>query len=345
MSKIFTSILFILSILLIVLIPAFQARAALQPAPLLSGRELVDLVNQLRAAKGLTPYKVNKALMASAQAHSDYQAEIGQVTHSGQGGSRPRDRAIAFGYGGGGTVYISENIAGGMNLSASEAVQSWQGDSLHMNTMLGANYTDAGGGMAESNGRVYYTLDVGYVAGAAAQPSSRGSSSGSSGTASTPAATIAVIFPVKVATPRPDGSILHEVKQGQALWNIATAYKVKLADLLALNGLTEQSLIYPGDKLLVRPAQATTTPTASEAPTSTVTPTRKPRPTRTPTSLAATPLALALATGEATASPLPESTPVLEDSVESFDPMLVGIIALVLVGTGLIAFGTLVKRK
>jgi len=343
MSKIFTSILFILSILLIVLIPAFQARAALQPAPLLSGRELVDLVNQLRAAKGLTPYKVNKALMASAQAHSDYQAEIGQVTHSGQGGSRPRDRAVAFGYGGGTTVYVSENIAGGMNLSALEAVQWWQGDSLHMNTMLGASYTDAGGGMAESDGRVYYTLDVGYVAGEAGQAPSGDSSSGGSKAASTPAATVAVIFLVKVATPRPDGSIIHEVKEGQALWNIATAYKVKLADLLALNGLTEQSLIYPGDKLLVRPAQATTT--ASEAPTSTLTPTRKPRPTRTPTSLAATPLALALATGQATASSSLESTPVLEDSVEGFDPMLLAIIALVLVGTGLIAFGTLVKRK
>lgn len=66
-------------------------------------------------------FYVNKALMASAQAHSDYQAEIGQVTHSGQGGSRPRDRAIAFGYGGGATVYVSENIAGGMNMSAAEA--------------------------------------------------------------------------------------------------------------------------------------------------------------------------------------------------------------------------------
>ena len=123
MSRIYSSILFILfilSILLIALSPAMQTRAA----PHLSGRELIDLVNQLRAANGLPPYQVNQALMAAAQAHSDYQASIGQVTHTGQGGTRPRDRAIAYGYGGGGTIFVSENIAGGMKLSASEAV-SW----------------------------------------------------------------------------------------------------------------------------------------------------------------------------------------------------------------------------
>jgi len=86
---------------------------------------VVDLVNRLRSANGLTPYKVNKALMASAQAHSDYQASVGQVTHTGQDGTRLRDRAIAYGFDGGATVYVSENIASGMKLSASEAIGWW----------------------------------------------------------------------------------------------------------------------------------------------------------------------------------------------------------------------------
>jgi LysM repeat protein len=330
-------ILFILSILSIVLLPGLPARAARIPARLLSGREVVDLVNQLRLANSLAPYKVNKALMAAAQAHSDYQASIGQVTHTGLGGTRPRDRAIAYRFGGGATVYVSENIAGGMNLSASEAVGWWQGDSLHLNTMLGASYTDAGAGVAEADGRLYYTLDVGYVAGEAAPPPSGGNAPAGTSAASTPAPTALAIIPVKVSTPREDGSIVHEVKQGQALWNIAAAYKVSLADLMALNGLTQGSFIYPGDKLLVRPAQATSTPTPSEVPTSTITPTRTLTPLVT--------IALAQAPPTGVPSPEGESSPIDESSAEGFDPLLGVIIGLVMVGAGLVAFGVLFKRQ
>ncbi len=74
---------------------------------------LIDAVNNLRAANGLPAYQINGTLMAIAQGHSDYQAAIGEVTHTGAGGTRPRDRAAAAGYGGGGTFFISENIAGG----------------------------------------------------------------------------------------------------------------------------------------------------------------------------------------------------------------------------------------
>src|SRR4030042_6620801 len=74
---------------------------------------LIDAVNNLRAANGLPAYQVNSILMAVAQGHSDYQAAIGQVTHTGAGGTRPRDRAAAAGYGGGGTVFFSEKIGGG----------------------------------------------------------------------------------------------------------------------------------------------------------------------------------------------------------------------------------------
>ena len=87
-----------------------------------SPSEVIQLVNQLRRANGLPRYEVNSALMAAAQAHSEYQAAIGSVTHTGAGGTRPRDRAIAMGYGGGGSVFVSENIMGGTNLAAQKAV-------------------------------------------------------------------------------------------------------------------------------------------------------------------------------------------------------------------------------
>ncbi|MCK5429875.1 MAG: CAP domain-containing protein, partial [Anaerolineales bacterium] len=135
-----------------------------------SPSEVIQLVNQLRKANGLPAYQVNSALMAAAQAHSEYQAAVGSVTHTGSGGSRPRDRAIAMGYGGGGAVFVSENIMGGNSMTAQKAVQWWQGDAPHLNTMLSPNYQDVGAGVAVSGSAVYITLDVGYIAGAAPPP-------------------------------------------------------------------------------------------------------------------------------------------------------------------------------
>jgi uncharacterized protein YkwD len=46
--------------------------------------------------------------MAATQAHREYQASIVSVTHTGAGGTRARDRAVAAGYGGGATVNVSK---------------------------------------------------------------------------------------------------------------------------------------------------------------------------------------------------------------------------------------------
>ena len=233
---------------------------------------LVAAVNQLRAANGLPALEVNSVLMGIAQGHSDYQASIGNVTHYGPGGSRPRDRAAAAGYGGGATFFISENIAGGTNLSVDGAISMWLMDDLHINTMLGANYREIGAGVSVSGDFVYYTIDTAYVAG---------------GSYSTPATTPAggygatpiPVYFVQTATPNPDGSISHVVQSGQTLIGIAQAYGVSVAEIKALNGLTGDD-IYVGDVLVIRPAN---TPSPSETTTATTTPTRAATPTRQPT--------------------------------------------------------------
>jgi LysM repeat protein len=111
----------------------------------------------------------------------------------------------------------------------------------------------------------------------------------------TPVTTTTPVAPVVTSTPNPDGSIYHVVDYGQSLWAIAIAYGVHIADILALNGLTESSIIRPGMKLLILKAPpATMTPTVTASvpvPTRTATatkPTRTPAPTRTPTALPTT---------------------------------------------------------
>ncbi len=243
--------------------------------------ELLAAVNALRASYGLAPYNVDPILMAVAQAQNNYSISIGSVTHYGPDGSRPRDQAIAAGYGGGATVFISENIQQGSGLSPSGAVQAWTGDDPHLNTMIGSNYRDVGAGVGERAGVQYYTLIAGYVAG------------GFSANSTLPAGGITLpgltgVQPVyATVTPLPDGSIVHVVQTGQTLWTIAAVYRVPLEELLKRNHLTQYSFIHAGDQIVI---QGAVTPTASFSPTD-------------------TPAPPSVALSEATATWSPSSTP------------------------------------
>lgn len=64
--------------------------------------------------------------------------------------------------------------------------------------------------------------------------------------------------PVTVATPRPDGSIVHVVQSGQTLWVIAVHYGVALDDLRAYNDVG--AFLHEGDELIIRPASAAPEP-------------------------------------------------------------------------------------
>jgi LysM repeat protein len=78
------------------------------------------------------------------------------------------------------------------------------------------------------------------------------------------AATAVPVAPARLNTPGPDGSIWHEVQAGQTAWTVAAYYGVNVGELLALNNLLENSILRPGDKLLIRPPSvaASATPTA-----------------------------------------------------------------------------------
>ena len=293
---------------------------------------LIDAVNGLRAANGLPSYQTNGILMYIAQAHSDYQAAIGQVTHTGAGGTRPRDRAAAAGYGGGATFFISENICGGTDQSIEQTIICWSQDDAHLNTMLGPNYQDIGAGVSVSNGFVYYTIDVAYVA---------GGSNYSPPAAITPGGPTAIpVYLVQTATPKPDGSITHTVLSGQTLIGIALAYGVTVNEIKQLNYLTSD-VIYEGDKLIIRLAgtpDPTATPTATTTPTRVATATRK--PTRTPTS-SVTPVVTSLSTQADVTQK--EASPSVSDPVGSI--LVTAIIGLAAGGVLLMVVGTFMKRN
>jgi len=319
---------------------AIPALANQQQAAQFSAYDVINAVNQIRESNGLPPYQINGSLMAAAQAHSDYQASIGQVTHTGQGGSNAKSRAIAAGYGGGAAVFVSENIYGGGNASAQSAVNWWMGDALHQNTMLSPNYTDAGAGVASNGGAMYFTLDVGYVSGS---PGSGGT--GSSSSTTVPGTALAFI-PVQISTPDQDGSIVHVVQSGQTLWTIAAAYKVTLPEILQLNNMTDTTTIYPGNKVLVKAALAnpTATPTETEIEAdSTARPTMTRRPGRTRTPIPGEAVAQETLTPPAAADPAISAGPTSEAG--PVDPLLIIIVALVGGGALLTAAGILIQRR
>lgn len=213
--------------------------------------QLIAEVNGLRATYGLPAYKVNNSLMSAAQNQSSYQAQIGTWTHTGPGGSRPWNRAVAAGYGSGAQVYVSENVAMGINLSPQKVVHEMWQDAVHLETMISPRYTHIGAGVATVGDSVYYTIVVGYIAGAAGSGESAPDNPAPTEVSGTPLPTQVPVEPIAVATPGEDGSIIHVVQWGQFLENIAAAYEIELADLLARNGLSDQAVIYPGDKLLI----------------------------------------------------------------------------------------------
>ena len=147
------------------------------------------------------------------------------------------------------------------------------------------------------------------------------------------------VTPIVAATPRSDGSIIHIVQQGQTLVGIANIYEVPIQELLSLNGLTLDSIILPGDEVIVKTADPTpveTEPVLIVAGTDQPTHTSTPRPTFTP-----------LADPDQT--PV-QSTPTALDAEQpqadsNIDPLLLIIGIVAIAGIGLLLWGSVANRR
>lgn len=233
-----------------------QAAAGHGPDTASSPQDLIHAVNALRASYGLPPYSTSSILMAAAQGHADYMAATGRVSHTGLGGSTVTERLLALGYPLAGDLSLggfrSENItAGSESMTAQEAVNRWTGDAPHLTTMISPDLTEIGAGVTVHDGRVYYVID-------AARPTDSGipqavdtASAGAPVHPTLPPGVSGVIIPVVVVTPNADGDVIHEVKAGQTLWQLAISYGTKIDEIKRLNNLFEDE-IYPGTRLLIR---------------------------------------------------------------------------------------------
>jgi LysM repeat protein/uncharacterized protein YkwD len=205
--------------------------------------ELIAAMNALRVANGHPALIEDPIIDAVAQSTAEIMAASQMSSHIGD----VRGRLAAAGYGGGATVWATENFAVG-NMSIDEIMVVWS-DSAHMLPAVVAAYCNVGAGVARSsNGMYYYILQAAYTsARACGEYTSPAGSSPPSG----PSPVSQLIIPVKVATPDVDGKIYHVVEAGQSLWAIAIAYHITIHDLEVWNNISRETSLQIGQRLFI----------------------------------------------------------------------------------------------
>ncbi len=283
--------------------------------------DLINAINSIRTSNGLPALEVNSVLMGTAQGTSDYMAANDFCSHLGG----VSERVAAAGYGGGATVWATENFSCGPKTVQAIVYSDWA-DDLHMLPMTNGNYTHIGAGVSYVDSYGYFVVHAAYTSGGTMHYSSSTTPLAvGTGTQSVSQ----VILPVETASPQDNGAIVHVVQQGQTLWSIALAYNVTTNDLIALNGLdTDNPVIYAGQKLYIRGGfTATVSPTITETPRPA---TWTPRPTYTPRP--------AKSTGTLGPTITPTSPPLLPNvsTFESLNRQSIGIGFIIVSGLGLL---------
>ena len=253
--------------------------------------QVIQAVNNLRVDQGLSPLNVHPVLMQIAQTEADGIAN-GLPGHWRPSGLTLGQWLVSLGYPLAGDLSLdgfrSENWW--MVHTAAEAIQAWQGDAEHSNTMLSPDRSDIGAGIAVAGDQVIIVLLTALQTASGqmqsdANPVLTQVAASKSGAADGSLLS-QYIKPVLLSTARPDGDVVHKTQYGQSLWSIAIAYQTTIDQIRLWNNLGQETTIYEGQVLLVQksatqPPPATFTPrpsptplaTAVSSPTATVSPT------------------------------------------------------------------------
>jgi LysM repeat protein len=218
------------------------------PSTQASAYELILAMNTLRVSYGLPALIEDPIVNAVAQSTAATMAANNMSWHIGN----VRGRLASAGYGGGATVWATENFAvssGGWGID--EIMAAWA-DPDHMRPAVEAAYCHVGAGVAQtSDGRYYYVLQAAYVAGQECGSSSPSSPGGNPQPGSVPNPVSQIIIPVKIATPDAEGRIFHEVQAGQSFWSIAIAYQITIRDIEVWNNLSRNIPLKAGQRLFI----------------------------------------------------------------------------------------------
>ncbi|HWR66763.1 MAG TPA: CAP domain-containing protein [Bellilinea sp.] len=254
-----------LSLILAILFSFLQITpVAAQSGSALTAYDLIALVNGIRTGNGLPALEVSNILMSTAQSTAEVMAANRMGWHIGD----VRGRVMAAGYGGGATVWATENFAVG-DLSLEDLAWVWS-DAAHMIPMVNPAYQHIGAGVAMApDGSIYFLVHAAYTSGS---PAARTQVPRPKGVEPTAPASQWII-PVTVATPNADGTVVHEVKMGQSLWSIAIAYESHIVDILRFNQMSpEQQVVWVGQKLSIPVTPQPVTPILEPSPSASTTP-------------------------------------------------------------------------
>ena len=230
---------------------AAQPGSGLSQSGGVTAYDLIIAMNTLRASYGLTALVEDPIVDALAQSTAEIMAANQMSWHIGD----VRGRLAAAGYGGGATVWATENFAVGTSYSIDEIMQVWS-DASHMIPAVNPAYCNVGAGIAKSaNGRTYYVLQAAYTSakscGEYKSPQGDTNLPGGSTDQGRVPGVSQLIVPVKIATPDVDGKIYHDVQAGQSFWAIAIAYKITIKDLEFWNNLSSDSKLQIGQRLFI----------------------------------------------------------------------------------------------
>jgi LysM repeat protein len=219
----------------------------LAPSNQVSAYNLIIAMNTLRVSYGLPPLIEDPIVNAVAQSTAATMAANNMSWHIGN----VRGRLAAAGYGGGATVWATENFAVGRAGTGIDEIMAVWADPDHMRPAVEPSYCHVGAGVAQtSDGRFYFVLQAAYISGQACGSSSPNTGgTPQSGTGPNPIPQI--IIPVKIATPDADGRVYHVVQAGQSFWSIAIAYQITIQDIETWNNISRNTPLQTGQRLFI----------------------------------------------------------------------------------------------
>jgi uncharacterized protein YkwD len=122
--------------------------------------EILELINEKRAAQGLTALTWSPELARAAQAHADDCAQRNRGSHVGSDGAKLAARLARVGYAAGST---SENWANAQ--SVQHTLGMWwnepKGRDSHRRNILNSRFTEIGIGVARGSWGYYFIADFG----------------------------------------------------------------------------------------------------------------------------------------------------------------------------------------